>query len=864
MNEIVPESPDKETDAEDENTYVPETPQKDGSPQIKSPIIIPIPSLNRIRKSLGVLDNNVSVLEDNANIQSPKSRRGTENRIFTSASKKSTKLRSYRKGKHSNLHKVKVSLFHSRFKENEPEKPSFSVSAKSFYGSSCKKVPECYALAPVTVKPVSRHSSKKKRSPDAQPVVKKKSLAQPAAMKKHKRKGEINCGVGHGIKKPKRKRSSLKNDSMDSDKSLSDKQNSSVVEERIPIEAHIDQIENFDSNNVTESTTVETYDPKRKFFKHNRRTVEKPAKSSTTVSPLTESQDTDIPIHESIGKITCADKAIAVAEKPATKTTGCAGTIGHLGLCEKNGQLMIKPLISQKDIDDWNKLSAIDITDFDTSLTNISNLDSIDPVQDLLKELEDDWADTSVTQTVSMNAVNNFSKGSNNDIQDVNSGNENSSINLGLNNVINLPVEDLIPADSDLIEDADNSYESIVISLGLNDTVNLPMGNSLSESTTSIIESRKTNLSSYENMNKEIDQTATNSPSVLLNSSENENAVENIALKSVSQKDVSDLLSILQNEWSEDEEPTGNSTSVVSDTSFLLETNENVYNSTMFEENIVETTTNDTAESQNCGELSEQTSKKYYPLFSKGSSFGIVTDTSVKSKKMNENRVLVNHSSDPKQYQIDAGQKLFGISQCKKCQLLYHLGDKDDENAHIKYHNRWNKDLGLKFQGWKNEHIVFQDSNTKSKIILIEPSDPMNHRKKVLDILQIINQDLGIIELVSSDYVDDKAYLYVRNKSIIGLLISKRIHRAFKMIPEMSELNCCSSESSPAKCGINVIWTAEHHRRQGVATKLVDTLRANYFYGHIMSIDDIAFSIPTPSGKAFAEKYTKTSSFKVY
>lgn len=31
-----------------------------------------------------------------------------------------------------------------------------------------------------------------------------------------------------------------------------------------------------------------------------------------------------------------------------------------------------------------------------------------------------------------------------------------------------------------------------------------------------------------------------------------------------------------------------------------------------------------------------------------------------------------------------------------------------------------------------------------------------------------------------------------------------------------------------------------------------------------MSIDDIAFSIPTPSGKIFAEKYTKTRNFKVY
>lgn len=45
------------------------------------------------------------------------------------------------------------------------------------------------------------------------------------------------------------------------------------------------------------------------------------------------------------------------------------------------------------------------------------------------------------------------------------------------------------------------------------------------------------------------------------------------------------------------------------------------------------------------------------------------------------------------------------------------------------------------------------------------------------------------------------------------------------MIPELIDLNCCTAESTPAKCGINVVWTAMSHRRQGIATKLVDTLR---------------------------------------
>lgn len=45
------------------------------------------------------------------------------------------------------------------------------------------------------------------------------------------------------------------------------------------------------------------------------------------------------------------------------------------------------------------------------------------------------------------------------------------------------------------------------------------------------------------------------------------------------------------------------------------------------------------------------------------------------------------------------------------------------------------------------------------------------------------------------------------------------------MIPELLELDCCTAESSPAKCGINVVWMDLSYRKQGIATKLVDILR---------------------------------------
>lgn len=39
------------------------------------------------------------------------------------------------------------------------------------------------------------------------------------------------------------------------------------------------------------------------------------------------------------------------------------------------------------------------------------------------------------------------------------------------------------------------------------------------------------------------------------------------------------------------------------------------------------------------------------------------------------------------QYQLDAGQKSFGATQCSECNIVYQLGNPEDENAHLNYHN---------------------------------------------------------------------------------------------------------------------------------------------------------------------------------
>ena len=62
-------------------------------------------------------------------------------------------------------------------------------------------------------------------------------------------------------------------------------------------------------------------------------------------------------------------------------------------------------------------------------------------------------------------------------------------------------------------------------------------------------------------------------------------------------------------------------------------------------------------------------------------------------------------------------------------------------------------------------------------------------------------------------------------------------------------------ESVPALCGINRIWVHSKHRRQGIASRLVDAARDNFLYGRVLCQNEIAFSQPTEDGRSFGKHY---------
>ncbi|XP_077480009.1 uncharacterized protein LOC144091501 isoform X2 [Stigmatopora argus] len=240
-----------------------------------------------------------------------------------------------------------------------------------------------------------------------------------------------------------------------------------------------------------------------------------------------------------------------------------------------------------------------------------------------------------------------------------------------------------------------------------------------------------------------------------------------------------------------------------------------------------------------------------------------------------EVKKLKEADKDGTQTIIDAGQKHFGAVACNVCGMLYSAANPEDESQHLLFHNQFVS--AVKYVGWKKERILgeFPDG----KIILVLPEDPKYALKKVEEIREMVDNDLGFQQVGTKCPSLTKTFLFITNdKKVAGCLIAEHINEGYRVIeepePEGSEREkvmferqrawCCSTTAEPALCGISRIWVVSMMRRRAIASRLVECLRNNFIFGSYLSKDEIAFSDPTPDGKLFATHYFGTSQFLVY
>ncbi|XP_006761945.1 PREDICTED: N-acetyltransferase ESCO1 [Myotis davidii] len=231
---------------------------------------------------------------------------------------------------------------------------------------------------------------------------------------------------------------------------------------------------------------------------------------------------------------------------------------------------------------------------------------------------------------------------------------------------------------------------------------------------------------------------------------------------------------------------------------------------------------------------------------------------------------------DEKQLIIDAGQKRFGAVSCNVCGMLYTASNPEDETQHLLFHNQFIS--AVKYVGWKKERILAEYPD--GRIIMVLPEDPKYALKKVDEIREMVDNDLGFQQAPLMCYSRTKTLLFISNdKKVVGCLIAEHIQWGYRVIEEKLPVTrseeekvrferqkawCCSTLPEPAICGISRIWVFSMMRRKKIASRMIECLRSNFIYGSYLSKEEIAFSDPTPDGKLFATQYCGTGQFLVY
>ncbi|XP_069777812.1 N-acetyltransferase ESCO1-like isoform X2 [Narcine bancroftii] len=242
----------------------------------------------------------------------------------------------------------------------------------------------------------------------------------------------------------------------------------------------------------------------------------------------------------------------------------------------------------------------------------------------------------------------------------------------------------------------------------------------------------------------------------------------------------------------------------------------------------------------------------------------------------NEAKVLDNADGGGlQQTNLDSGQKRIGAVSCTTCGMLYAASVPEDEAQHFKFHKHFIS--AVKYVGWKKERILGEYPD--GKIIMVLPDDPKYALRKVEEIREMVDNDLGFHQAELKCPSRTKTLLFISNdRKIVGCLIAEHIQKGFRVIEDKATQQssndaimherqrawCCSTNPEPAICGISRVWVFSMMRRKAIATRMTDCLRSNFVYGSYLSKDEIAFSDPTPDGKLFATQYCGTAKFLVY
>jgi len=249
---------------------------------------------------------------------------------------------------------------------------------------------------------------------------------------------------------------------------------------------------------------------------------------------------------------------------------------------------------------------------------------------------------------------------------------------------------------------------------------------------------------------------------------------------------------------------------------------------------------------------------------------------------------------------LDLGQQSFGAhTHCPACGMLYVLGDVDDEARHRAFCARSAQAPSL--PSLKSFHVVdsagFRDG--RDCVVALRGAEKRRLQQEPLrSILQTVQRELGsTLRLLEGK--SESILLYTRDKRVLGCLVHEAVE-ACELIPlslergtadvdvlhtdgavqsqtdDVSEAKSASKHSAPdqseaaesaklgsasrpvgATMGVKLIWIFEKNRREGLASRLLDTARKTFEFARVIKKEHVAYSQPTDQGLRLFLAYSK-------
>jgi len=284
--------------------------------------------------------------------------------------------------------------------------------------------------------------------------------------------------------------------------------------------------------------------------------------------------------------------------------------------------------------------------------------------------------------------------------------------------------------------------------------------------------------------------------------------------------------------------------------------------------------------------VSKSSTNNFFRKYSSSTSNKMKSSSTKDNKQQQQqittiNKPIKRQKQSSNQLFLDFGQNSFGKQTvCNICGMLRVHGLDEDSQQHDKICKDYKE--GVACMGWKNERSVVTFGK-HDRILEVRPNDAQQHKRKVVEVKKIVDIELGFAASSSSssnrideDENDDDttmtSYMYISKKRVVGLLMVKRIQRAYELLPpnkeeEKSKGNSSISRSlkpSKALLGVHQIWVHKSHRQRGIASKLVTAARDHLIFGMIVPLELVAFSSPTDEGLVFAKGYTASDTPLIY